>query len=344
MSASSFAHFRHLSFFDILSKHARRIPEQVAIAAPDRLSMTYGNLIQRLSRIQEALHGLGLGRNDRVALAMPPGPELAVALLGVASTATCVPMHPADERLEIFLSDWHIKAVILPFGEHDKAYTAVHRHGIPVLELTPVPETEAGFFALTGYTHFTPARRDLPHDDDLALILPPGDTEPDAQPIGLTHAHLSLAAWQVATRLKLDMSDRCLSLVPPLQGHGLIAGLLASLMVGARVICPTDWRAETFFQWLTTCRPSWYTAEPGMHQTLVDAAPQYNDQLRHCSLRFIHSASGALLPRVSWALERIFRAPVIDAHDSLDFIGDNNTLSAPRREAWATASLTAVSA
>lgn len=344
MSASSFVSLRHLSFFHILSKQAKRAPKQVAIATPGRSSMTYGNLIQRLSRIREALHGLGIGRNDRVALAIPPGPELAVALLGVASTATCVPMYPADERLEAYLSNWHIKAVILPFGAPNKAYAAVHRHGIPVLELTPVSETEAGFFALTGYTHFTPAMQDVPHDDDLAFILPPGDAEPHSQPIGLTHAHLSMAAWQVATRLKLDVSDRCLSLVPPLQEHGLIAGLLASLIVGARVICPSDWRTETFFQWLATCQPSWYTADPSMHQTIVDEAPQYNDQLRHCSLRFIHSASGTLLPRVNWALERVFRAPVVDTHDALELLGDNNTLSAPRREAWATASLTAVSA
>jgi acyl-CoA synthetase (AMP-forming)/AMP-acid ligase II len=332
------------SFFNSLYKHAGRFPAQVAIAAPGRSSMTYRNLIQRLSRIQEALHDLGIGRNDRVALALPPGPELAVALLGVASTATCVPMPPDDERLETYLSDWHVKAVILPWGEHDNAYTAVNRHGIPVLELTPVPETDAGFFALTGHTHFTPARRELPHDDDLALILPPCDGGPHAQPIGLTHAHLSLSAWQVATRLELDISDSGLSLVPPFRSHGLVAGLLASLIVGATVICPPDLRADAFFQWLDTCRPSWYTAAPSMHQEIIDYAPRYADRLRHCSLRFIRSASGTLAPRVSRALERIFRAPVIDAHETLDGMGDNNTLSAPRREAWATASLTAVSA
>jgi len=342
MSLSNNPH--NSSLFRILSEHAAQVPKQVAIAAPGRSSMTYRNLIQRLSRMQEALHGLGIGCNDRVALVLPPGPELAVALLGVASTATCVPMHPDDEHMEAYLSDWHIKAVILPCGENDRAYTTVHRHGIPVLELTPVPETEAGFFALTGYTHFTPARQELPHDEDWAFILPPSDAEPYAEPIGLTHAYLSLAAWQVAARLKLDMSDSCLSLVPPFQSHGLVAGLLASLIVGATVICPPDLQADTFFQWLDTCRPSWYTAEPGMHQAIVANAPQHDAQIRHSSLRFIRSASGALPPRMSRTLERIFRAPVIDAHDTPDIIGHNNTLSAPRREAWATASLTAVSA
>lgn len=311
--------------------------------------MTYSHLIKRLHRIQETLHGLGIGRNDRVALALPPGPELAVALLGVASTATCVPMDPNDAHLDAHLSDLHMKAVILPFGEKDKSHTAVHRHGISVLELMPVPETDAGFFALTGHNRCTPASQELPHDDDFAFILPA--TEAGAQTIAVTHTQLSLAAWQVAARLKLDMSDSCLSLMPPFQSHGLVAGLLASLIVGAQVICPPNVDTDTFFQWLDTCRPSWYTAAPGMHEAIVDAAPQHEEPIRRCPLRFMRSASSALSPRVSRALERIFRAPVMDAHSAPELggplgepYGDNSTLSAPRREAWATASLAAASA
>ena len=340
-----------LSLFHMLSEQATRVPDRAAIAAPGRSPMTYRHLLQRMGRIQEALHGLGIGRNDRVALALPPGPELAVALLGVASTAICVPMHPADARMETHLSNMHVKAVILPFGEKDKAQSAVHRHGIRVLELMPVPETEAGFFALSGHTHFTPAAQALPHDDDCAFMLPPVDIGTYTEPLILSHAHLILAAWEVADGLKLDMSDSCLNIMPMFQSHGLVAGLLASLAVGAKVVCPTDFQADTFFQWLDACRPSWYTAEPRMHEAIVEHAPRYAERIRRCPLRFIRSESGALPPRVIRALERIFRAPVMDTHGLAEILGQlsesyghNNTLSAPRREAWATASLTAVSA
>jgi acyl-CoA synthetase (AMP-forming)/AMP-acid ligase II len=349
MSTSSSNGQHALSLFHVLSEQVMRVPERAAIAAPGRSPMTYRHLLQRLRRMQDALHGLGIGRHDRVALALPPGPELAVALLGVASTATCVPMHPADASMEDHLSDLHVKAMILPLGEKNKAHTTLHRQGIPVLELIPVPDTDAGFFALTGHTHLTSAVQELPHDDDLALILPPSDTEPYAQPIGLTHAHLCLAAWQVAARLKLDMSDSCLSIVPPFQSDGLVAGLLASLMVGANVVCPPAFHADAFFQWLDACRPSWYTADPSMHEAIVSDAPQYAEQIRRCPLRFIRSASDALSPRVTRALERIFRAPVMDAHGTAEVLGQlgepygcNNTLSVPRREAWATASLASV--
>lgn len=342
-----------LSLFHILYEQALRVPARAAITAPGRSPMTYRRLLQRLNRMQEALHSLGIGRHDRVALALPPGPDLAVALLGVASTATCVPLNPAGtaQSLEAHLSHLHVKAIILPFGAKDKAHIAVHGHGIPVLELTPVPETDAGFFALTGHTRFTPAAQELPHDDDLALILPPDDAGPHAQPICLTHADLCLSAWEVAARLKLDVSDSCLSIVPPFESHGLVAGLLASLIVGANVVCPPNFQADTFFQWLEACRPSWYTAHPSMHQAIIGYASQYAERIRRCPLRFIRSASASLQPRVMRALERIFQAPVIDAHGTREMIGQlgepygrNKTLSAPRREAWATASLATASA
>lgn len=350
MSTPSANSHHALSLFNMLCDQASRVPEQAAIAAPGRSPMTYRHLVQRLSRMQEALHCLGIGRTDRVALALPPGPELAVALLGVASTATCVPLNPADsvQDIEAHLSHLNIKALIMPFGEKgNHAYAAVQGHGIPVLELSSVPESEAGFFALTGHTRFTPAAHELPHDDDVALIL----SNAQAQSIGLTHASLSLSAWQVAARLKLDASDCCLSLVPPFLSHGLVAGLLASLIVGANVACPPDFQADAFFQWLDACRPSWYTADPSMHQDIIGNAPQHHERIQRCPLRFIRSASASLQPRLMRALERIFRAPVIDAYGATDIMGQlgdpygrNRTLSAPRREAWSTASVAAASA
>lgn len=354
MSTPSANSHHALSLFHILCEQANRFPEQAAIAAPGRSPMTYRRLAQRLTRMQEALHCLGIGRTDRVALALPPGPELAVALLGVASTATCVLLNPVDsvQDMKAHLGHLDVKALIMPFGEKDNhAYAAVKGHGVPVLELTAVPESEAGFFALTGHTRFTPAAHELPHDDDVALILPPASSNSPTQVVCLTHANLSLSAWQVAARLKLDASDCCLSIVPPFQSHGLVAGLLASLIVGANVACPPDFQADAFFQWLDACRPSWYTANPSMHQDIIGYAPQHGESIKRCPLRFIRSASTSLQPRVMRALERIFRAPVIDAYGTteitgqlVDLYGRSKTLSAPRREAWSTASVAAASA
>ena len=50
------------------------------------------------------LHGfarwdaMGVGRNDRVALALPKGLEMVVAFMAVASRGTCAPLNPGDRH------------------------------------------------------------------------------------------------------------------------------------------------------------------------------------------------------------------------------------------------------
>ena len=43
----------------------------------------------------------GIGRNDRVAILLPNGPELAVAFVAVLSYCTCAPLNPASTPQEI---------------------------------------------------------------------------------------------------------------------------------------------------------------------------------------------------------------------------------------------------
>ncbi len=60
------------------------------------------------------LRSLGVGRNDRVAVVLPDGPETAVAIIAVASGAVCVPLHPgftADEWQRYF-GDLRVAALL----------------------------------------------------------------------------------------------------------------------------------------------------------------------------------------------------------------------------------------
>ncbi len=51
-----------------------------------------------------ALNTMGIGRNDRVAIALGNGPELAVTFLAVAAGATSAPINPAYSADEFDLS------------------------------------------------------------------------------------------------------------------------------------------------------------------------------------------------------------------------------------------------
>src|SRR5207302_3799735 len=136
----------------LLNTRAEKNADATAIAAPDRLPLTYGGLLHQVERTVEALRAFGGDRNDRVATVLPNGPELAVAFVAVASGATCAPLNPSYRRSEFdfYISDVHARALIVWSGMPSPAREVAQARHIPIIELTPTLEAEAGMFRLTG--------------------------------------------------------------------------------------------------------------------------------------------------------------------------------------------------
>lgn len=57
--------------------------------------MTFDQLKQTVDYIQRSLIENGFSKNDRIALVLPNGPEMAVAFLGVSTVAISAPLNPA---------------------------------------------------------------------------------------------------------------------------------------------------------------------------------------------------------------------------------------------------------
>ena len=81
------------SLADLLAHYGHTTPEQIAILAPDRTSLTYGALWKRTTDIVGELRRFGIAATDRVAVVLPNGADAAVATVAVASGAVCVPLH-----------------------------------------------------------------------------------------------------------------------------------------------------------------------------------------------------------------------------------------------------------
>ena len=69
----------------------------------------------------------GVGRNDRVAILFPNGPELAVAFVAVLSYCTSAPLNPANTPQEIKaeLENVRAKAIMVAAGEDNDGILAV---------------------------------------------------------------------------------------------------------------------------------------------------------------------------------------------------------------------------
>src|SRR5262245_65015890 len=78
-----------------------------ALSAPGGVALTYANLRKLAETTRAALNAHGVGRNDRVAIVLDNGPEMAAAFVAIASGTTSAPLNPgyrADE-FEIYLND-----------------------------------------------------------------------------------------------------------------------------------------------------------------------------------------------------------------------------------------------
>jgi acyl-CoA synthetase (AMP-forming)/AMP-acid ligase II len=76
----------HVPFFcllHLLEDHSKRSPGAPAILAPGRVPLTYGRLYQHIDEMGRSLRAMGIDRQDRVAVVLPNGPDMAVAILAV---------------------------------------------------------------------------------------------------------------------------------------------------------------------------------------------------------------------------------------------------------------------
>ena len=124
--------------------------EAEAIAASGAAPLTYAGLRALVSQTIAALNGFGIGRNDRVAIVLPNGPEMASAFLAIGSGATAAPLNPAyrADEFEFTMSDLKAKALVVEAGGSSPALDAAKKLGIAVLTLTPEPLRAGGVFAV----------------------------------------------------------------------------------------------------------------------------------------------------------------------------------------------------
>ena len=298
---------------DLLAHHARRIPDAPAILGQARAPLTYGRLHQHVDTMGRTLRAMGVGRHDRVAVVLPNGPELAVAILTVASSAVCAPVNPTFgiEELEGYFADLRPRAVITPAGIDSPARHAARSQGIRVIELSTAHDAEAGLFTLAG-DRGTAASNEPVVASDTALLLPTSGTTSRPKIVPQRHANVCTSAYAHGVAFALKETDRCLNMLPLFHGHGLHANLVASLAAGASVVCIPGLDANRFAGWLTAFQPTWYSAVPTIHQAILAQARRSHERLADSRLRFVRSSSASLPPRVFAELEQTFESPVIE--------------------------------
>jgi acyl-CoA synthetase (AMP-forming)/AMP-acid ligase II len=302
-----------LSLYDLLFCGGQD-PGHPALEAPGYSPVTYSCLREQITLTVKQLNAAGFSLNDRVAVVMPGGPEMALAILGVMAGCTVIPFNPslrAQEFEHLFL-DLRIQAVIVPKDYPTPARDVALTRTIPVLDLVPDGGTSAGFsLEPAGVREHCDPRFAGPADT--AILLRTSGTTAVPKIVPLSHGVISRTMKKFCQALTITKADRNIHLSPMYHAMGLFGNFLAPLTAGATVVCIRDFIPSDFISLLRTWRPTYYAATPPLHRLILRELKKDGAAIpAPHSLRFIRTSAAPLSPDVCSGLEAALGVPVIE--------------------------------
>lgn len=296
----------------LINANATARQDRAALIRPDGSSWTHSQLRRSVEDVARALRHQGVTAQDRVVIVCPSGVDAAIGFLGTTSCAIAAPLNPrlSPDDFSFYLRDLE-PTLVLTTESADPALMGIAEGlGIPVFKLPLVTHPPTAFPIEDDKLDM-----DSPQPDDVALVLYTSGTTSKPKRVPLRHAQLTSSARNIAETLELSQDDRCLNVMPLFHIHRLIAGLLASLVAGASVICTDGFDDTRFLAWLSQLHPTWTTAVPTIHQALLSQLSEHDlDRLVEHTLRFVRSSSSAMPLRVISELEQRLGVPVIEAY------------------------------
>jgi acyl-CoA synthetase (AMP-forming)/AMP-acid ligase II len=298
------------------SKPAHR----TAVVLPEAgIRISYGDLRRQVDDVARSLAAFGIGRGDRVGMALPNGLPTIVCFLAASVAGTAAPLNPGykEDEFRFYLEDTNAKVLLLPPDGAEEARRAVGN--VPILTVHMDAQGVVTLAAEPGRRPApgtpTTARLAEPGLDDIALILHTSGSTGRPKRVPLSHANLSISAQNVARSYALTADDVSLCVMPLFHVHGLVASTLATLASGGTVVVPAKFSPLSFWRIARENGATWYSAVPTLHQLLLarheDGAPPPEGA---ANLRFIRSCSASLAPQLMHDLETAFGAPVLEAY------------------------------
>lgn len=284
-----------------------------ALQAPERPTLSYGQLRANITALAAQLNRAGLGRGDRIAIAMGNGPEMILTFFAAALCGTAAPLNPKyrDEEFAFYYADTQARALITLPGAMPAAHNAATAD-MTIISAQPQAAGTLDFVVERGARPARPVEHAGP--DDVAMILHTSGTTSRPKRVPIRHRNLAASAHNIITTYQLTADDRALCVMPLFHIHGIVASMLATLASGGTVICPEGFSALEFWSWVTTFKPTWYSAVPTMHQLLLARAGRNEDVIKAHPFRFIRSSSAPLPPVVMERIEATFGAPLLESY------------------------------
>lgn len=216
---------------------------------------TYAQLLGKINQTANALHSLGLGRQDTVGIMLPGCPEYHFALWGGEAAAIVQPINPllTVEKISSLLNATGAKALVAwadpddvsIWGKVAQLATGIE-HVLYVSHTGAAPDATGIRASVQSFSELIarqPADRLLSgrklQPSDVAAYFHTGGTTGSPKLAAQTHGAQVYTAWASVQMQGLTPSDRTINGYPLFHVAGVLPGSLACFSAGAEVIIPT---------------------------------------------------------------------------------------------------------
>ncbi|MDW5444175.1 acyl-CoA synthetase [Polaromonas sp. SM01] len=303
--------------------------------APIRWS--YAELLAGIHQTANALHTLGVGPGDAVAVLLPGCLEYHLALWGGEAAGIVQPLNPllSDEKLVSLMTAGRAK-VLIAYGSDEESgmwSKAMRLRGqVPTLTtvLRVAPHDEAAGSASVlpeGVTDFAALRAREPADrlvsgrdiapTDIAAYFHTGGTTGAPKLARHSHGAQVFTAWASVKLQGLKDTDVSINGYPLFHVAGVLPASLSSLSAGVEVIIPTTALLRNkavlanYWRLVEAYRPTSLSAVPTVLAALANVPLAGADI---SSIRYCRTGAAVLAPELAARFKRLFGLHV---HESL---------------------------
>ena len=298
-------------------------PDKIAIVS-DEESVSYGELVVRVSRYAAALLDGGMLPGDRVALIMLDHADLVASYFAVivaGGIAVTLSTRATQDDLQ------HIFAIVRPFA------VITEREFVPdAASLTPTAalilrERDLRLWMQRSETSFFASDR---RPDDPAYWVMTSGTTGRLKAVEHRHSNVLACTDYLTHALAATAADRLLP-TSRLNFAYALGAMLGTLRLGATLVLHQRWpTATSVAEAIEISRPSVVLSVPTLFYRLCKLSIEPNSAI--CNVRCYVSAGERLSPQIAAQWERATRRPIIDAMSCSELVHKifSNTLSVRR--------------
>ena len=324
---------RNKSFSELLAFFEEN-RERTAILSPDANPLTYGDVLEQTNAIVRFLQNKGFGKNDRIGVILPDGPEMALTLIGVMACASFVPLmeNHGIEEYKTLITNIGIRVLIIMEGSDTVAISAASELNTPVITAKRKDFSGALLdFQMSSQPLNRTENSGLPGPDDIAMVLTTSGTTELPKIVPLTYKNVFSSAHCSAIALDLTNSDCYLHMMSMKHIAGITPSIITPLTVGASIVCTNGFSTEFFFKCLHEYQPTCFTAVPIMFKALAKVLNTITFDNKNCNLRFVRSLASPITEPLMEKFETFFGVPFLQAYGMTEALSISFTPLPPHK-------------